>query len=151
MELAMTEGYDLQLYDSQTEELLIDLKAIQDTEIYFSDEHNTYLIFARNAFLNLEVLKFLGEYQSPTSLETKLGKKKSISIGRDCPGHKFKIVAETIGYHPKDNKSQTIQLEFNDVEIISRAELKGQKAEMSSMDLIFKVTPVDGEFFKIHY
>ncbi|MES9719047.1 hypothetical protein ABWK63_19440, partial [Bacillus safensis] len=95
MELAMTEGYDLQLYDSQTEELLIDLKAIQDTEIYFSDEHNTYLIFARNAFLNLEVLKFLGEYQSPTSLETKLGKKKSISIGRDCPGHKFKIVAET--------------------------------------------------------
>lgn len=64
MELAMTEGYNLHLYDPQNEELLIDLKAIQDTEIYFSDEHNTYLIFARNAFLNLEVLKFLGKYQS---------------------------------------------------------------------------------------
>lgn len=147
----MTEGYSLHLYDPQNEELLIDLKAIQDTEIYFSDEHNTYLIFARNAFLNLEVLKFIGKYQSPTSLESKLGKKKSISIGRDCPGHKFKIVAETLGYRPKDNKPQTIHLEFNDTEIISRAELKGRTAEASSMDLIFKVIPVDGEFFKIHY
>ncbi|MEH7760085.1 hypothetical protein V7417_05130 [Bacillus pumilus] len=151
MELAMIEGYNLHLYDPQNEKLLIDLKAIQDTEIYFSDEHNTYLIFARNAFLNLEVLKFLGKYQSPTSLESKLGKKKSISIGRECPGHKFKIVAETLGYHPKDNKPQTIHLEFNDTEIISRAELKGRTAEASSMDLIFKVIPVDGEFFKIHY
>ena len=151
MELAMTEGYSLHLYDPQNEELLIDLKAIQDTEIYFSDEHNTYLIFARNAFLNLEFLKFIGKYQSPTSLESKLGKKKSISIGRDCPGHKFKIVAETLGYRPKDNKPQTIHLEFNDTEIISRAELKGRTAEASTMDLIFKVIPVDGEFFKIHY
>ncbi|MGN7329749.1 hypothetical protein [Bacillus altitudinis] len=151
MELAMTEGYSLHLYDHKTEELLIDLKTIQDTEIYFSDEHNTYLIFVRNAFLNLEVLKFLGEYQTPTSLQSKLGKKKSISIGRECPGHKFKIVAETVGYHPKDSKPQTIQLEFDDVEIISRAVLKGRTAEVSSMDLIFKVIPVDGEFFKIYY
>lgn len=147
----MTEGYSLHLYDPQNEELLIDLKAIQDTEIYFSDEHNTYLIFARNAFLNFEVLKFLGKYQSPTSLESKLGKKKSISIRRDYPSLKFKIVAETLAYHPKDNKPQTIQLEFNDTEIISRAELKGRTAEASSMDLIFKVIPVDGEFFKIYY
>lgn len=147
----MHEGYSLHLFDLNTEESLIELNAIQDTEIYFSDEHDTYLIFVRNAFLNFEVLKFLGDHNSPTSLESKLGKRESISIGKNNSGHKFKIIAETEGYIPKNSLGQKISFEFNEAEIISRAELKGRVAEISGMDLIFKVNPINDEFFKIHY
>lgn len=151
MELAMHEGYSLHLFDLNTEEPLIELNAIQDTEIYFSDEHDTYLIFVKNAFLNFEVLKFLGKHKSPTSLESKLGKREIVSIRKDELGHKFKIVAETEGCDPKNSKGQKIYFEFNEAEIISRAELKGRVAEISGMDLIFKVNPINDEYFKIHY
>ncbi|MEM5028898.1 hypothetical protein WKH33_07760 [Priestia sp. WB3] len=151
MELAMHEGYRLHLFDSDTEESLIELNAIQDTEIFFSDEHDTYLIFVRNAFLNFDILKFLGKHKSPTSLQSKLGERESVSIRKNESGHKFKIIAETEGCDPKNSKGQKISLEFNEAEIISRAELKGRVAEISGMDLIFKVNPINDEYFKIHY
>lgn len=68
MELAMHEVYNLHLYDKTTEESLIDLTSLQDVEIFYSDEHETYLIFAKNALLNFDVLKFLGDYKDRKSV-----------------------------------------------------------------------------------
>ncbi|AUS16123.1 hypothetical protein ACFC3I_11630 [Bacillus velezensis] len=151
MELAMHEVYNLHLYDKTTEESLIDLTSLQDVEIFYSDEHETYLIFAKNALLNFDVLKFLGDYKAPTSFESKLGKKQYISVLKETPRSEFKLLAETIGRHIETTKSHKVTLEFNNVEIISRAELKGVSGEVSGLDLIFKVNPLDNEFFKIHY
>lgn len=151
LDLAMHEVYNLHLYDRKTEESLVDLTTLQDVEIFYSDEHETYLIFAKNALLNFEVLKFLGDYKAPTSFESKLGKKQYISVLAETPTHEFKLLAETIGSRPESSEAHRVTLEFNNVEIISRAELKGVNGEVSGLDLIFKVNPVDKEFFKIHY
>lgn len=151
LDLAMHEVYNLHLYDRKTEESLVDLTTLQDVEIFYSDEHETYLIFAKNALLNFETLKFLGDYKAPTSFESKLGKKQYISVLTETPKHEFKLLAETVGSHPESSEAHRVTLEFNNVEIISRAELKGVNGEVSGLDLIFKVNPVDKEFFKIHY
>lgn len=87
----------------------------------------------------------------PTSFESKLGKKQYISVLTETPKHEFKLLAETVGSRPESSEAHRVTLEFNNVEIISRAELKGVNGEVSGLDLIFKVNPVDKEFFKIHY
>ena len=148
MKLAQYNVYDLAVFDTE-ENLIVDFNTMRDVEVFFDEKEDTYFVVARDALLNTDFLKFIGESKKQTDLEKYLGKSNKIKIKRRST-KKCKLVAKTVMLNPDSNKDVKVTLEFPLVETDTTLSLRGNTEIVSEFDVVFKVIPIDDEYFEIH-
>jgi hypothetical protein len=149
MKFSQREVYDLLVFDLN-ENLVANLDSLKDVRIYYSESHETYFVYAKDALLNTDLLKFVGKENEQTDLQKLLsGNKKVISIPRRK--EKFcKLIAKSLIRNTKTEIDQVIMLEFPKVKIESKPVFEANVVQPSEFDVIFKVIPENDEFFKVH-
>lgn len=149
MKFGQREVYDLMVFD-ENENLVANLDSLKDVRIYYSESHETYFVYAKDALLNTDLLKFVGKENEQTDLQKILsGNKRVISIPRKT--EKFcKLIAKSLIRNTETELDQVIMLEFSKAKIVSKPNFEGNVVEPSEFDAIFEVIPENDEFFKVH-
>jgi hypothetical protein len=149
MKFGQREVYDLMVFD-ENENLVANLDSLKNVKIYYSENHETYFIYAKDALLNTDLLKFVGKEEKQTDLQSLLhGNKQVISIPRKIEKY-CKLVAKSLIENIETNSHQVIMLEFPKVKIVSRPTFEGNITDPSEFDVLFKVISENDEFFKVH-
>lgn len=148
MKFGQREVYDLILFD-ENGSLIAKLDSLKKVDIFYDEYEETYFIIAKDALLNIDLLKFVGTENNQTDLQKYLGKKATISI-KKSKNKVVKLLAKSIVREIETEKDQEIMLEFPIVSIVSKPSFSGNCCEVSEFDVVFKVIPSDDEFYKVH-
>jgi hypothetical protein len=149
MKFSQHEVYDLMVFD-ENENLVANLDSLKDVRIYYSESHETYFVYAKDALLNTDLLKFVGKENEQTDLQKLLsGNKRVISIPRKTMKN-CKLIAKSLIRNTETELDQEIVLEFPKVKIVSKPAFEASIVEPSEFDVLFEVIPENDEFFKVH-
>lgn len=149
MQFAQYDVYDLMVFDLN-ENLVVNLDSLKNVRIYYSENYETYFVYAKDALLNTDLLKFVGKESAKSDLQKMLsGDKRVISIPRKTK-KECKLIAKSRIKNAETETEQEIMLEFPKAIIASKPAFEGDAVEMSEFDVLFEIVPENDEFFKIH-
>lgn len=144
---------DIAFFDEDNN-IIVELKATQNVRVYMVDSR--CFIEVKNAFFNIDLLKFMGKHKSKDDLSAYLNN----TVGKDiitCGGGKkdinCKVVTKTILYNPDTNMiSHDLIMEFPKAKIINQIDIDANVGKASPFNLVVEAFQIneDGDFFHIH-
>jgi hypothetical protein len=154
MKFGNREIMDLLVFDLN-ENLVTKLDTLKESRL-FKDEGDTYYLFAKDALLDENILKFIG-YQEEIEVSDM---KSYLNDNKDDRTITFnskrwkqcKLLAVTLGRQQTDCIDKKFIFEFPQVDIMNNFSFHGVTSEVSAFDLVFRINKYNdnGDVFKLH-
>ncbi|MGG0308434.1 hypothetical protein ABEY43_06530 [Priestia megaterium] len=141
---------DVYVYD-MNEKQLVHLDTLKKTALYYSTEHDSYVLDIQDAAMNTELLKLSNKEHNFTDMQKMLGDKASFTIGKPKKT-KFKLLCKSYFAEVESGESKEVFVEIQEAELISKTEIKSNSnLYLEPFQTIFKLIPnTNEEYFKVH-
>ena len=149
MEFLSAETYDVMIFNEDNS-LAVKFDSTQEVSLTPTDS-GEYELTVKNAFLDMNFLKYLGNSSKSTDYERYLGNTATtISIGKGKQ-QRCKIIMKTIVHDPMTNKPQEMKVEIPYAINTTKLSLLGSIDDVYGTGATFTVKEAaDGDFFKIY-